>query len=52
MPHKCIQLLVVLSVIFGGPVSMVLPDEALELRLVPYPKQVQASPELSICPAS
>ena len=44
MSHKCMHLLVVLSVLLGGPISMVLPDESPELRLVPYPKQIQGKP--------
>jgi hexosaminidase len=44
MAHQCMHLLVVLSVLLGGPVSMALPDESPELRLVPYPKQIQGKP--------
>ena len=42
--QKRIRLFVVLSVLFGGPVAMVLPDEASDLRLVPFPKQVTSKP--------
>ncbi|MHB8957447.1 MAG: glycoside hydrolase family 20 zincin-like fold domain-containing protein [Pirellulaceae bacterium] len=44
MFRKRIHLFVVLSLLFGGPVARVLPDEASELRLVPFPKQVTTRP--------
>ena len=49
MPHKCIQLFVVLGVLFTGPVSLVRADEAPDLRLVPYPKQVERKPGTFSC---
>ena len=45
MPQKRLQLLVMLGVVLMCPIAMVLPDDnARDLRLVPYPKQVEIQP--------
>ncbi len=44
MLHKSLPLLIAISVTFAGPQVQVRPQDAQNLRLVPYPKQIEMKP--------